>query len=203
MIDNSFMRLSHAGFTLAELLIALAILGVIATFTIPKILTAQQDTQQKAIGKEVAGMFSGAYEAYKQQNNGSVPITTTAWHLTPYMNYVRVDTASTIDRSYNDGTIDCSITYPCLRLHNGAALLFDPGSGGEIGNTAATNALYLYVDPDGISNPSNTGPGKSVVFWLYYNGRLTTWGNLIPNTYSGNANYGPEPGRDPPWFGWN
>lgn len=43
---------SQPGFTLAELLIALAILGVIATFTIPKILQAQQNQEKHAIYKE-------------------------------------------------------------------------------------------------------------------------------------------------------
>ena len=40
------------GFTLAELLIALLILGMIATFTIPKILNSQQDSKKKSIFKE-------------------------------------------------------------------------------------------------------------------------------------------------------
>ena len=40
------------GFTLAELLIALAILGVIATFTIPKILAGSSESQNKALFKE-------------------------------------------------------------------------------------------------------------------------------------------------------
>ncbi len=39
------------GFTLAELLMALAILGVIATFTIPKILGAQQSSSSNAKAK--------------------------------------------------------------------------------------------------------------------------------------------------------
>ncbi|MBL8031855.1 MAG: prepilin-type N-terminal cleavage/methylation domain-containing protein [Candidatus Doudnabacteria bacterium] len=43
------------GFTLAELLIALVILGVIATFTIPKVLYANQNTKYNAIAKEAMG----------------------------------------------------------------------------------------------------------------------------------------------------
>lgn len=42
----------YFGFTLAELLIALGILGVIATFTIPKILSAQQDSKTKPSPKK-------------------------------------------------------------------------------------------------------------------------------------------------------
>ena len=40
------------GFTLSELLIALGILGVIATFTIPKILNSQANSQKTAVFKE-------------------------------------------------------------------------------------------------------------------------------------------------------
>ena len=56
---------SQLAFTLAELLIALAILGVIATFTIPKILDSGSNSQWNAIGKEAAAMVSGAYQSYK------------------------------------------------------------------------------------------------------------------------------------------
>ena len=48
------------GFTLAELLIALTILGVIAIFTIPKVLQSQQDTRYSAAAKEVATQGSQA-----------------------------------------------------------------------------------------------------------------------------------------------
>lgn len=42
----------RGGFSLAELLLALLVLGQIAVFTIPKVLTAQQNSQRKAVFKE-------------------------------------------------------------------------------------------------------------------------------------------------------
>jgi prepilin-type N-terminal cleavage/methylation domain-containing protein len=48
---------AKTAFTLAELLIALAILGVIATFSIPKVLQSQQNNQKQAIFKEIISAF--------------------------------------------------------------------------------------------------------------------------------------------------
>ena len=62
--DNKAMH-HDRGFTLAELLIALAILGVIATFAIPKVLNSQQDGKLNAIGKETAAALSEAYQVYR------------------------------------------------------------------------------------------------------------------------------------------
>jgi prepilin-type N-terminal cleavage/methylation domain-containing protein len=48
------------GFTIAELLIALLILGEIATFTIPKIISSQQNAQKMAVFKETLAAISTA-----------------------------------------------------------------------------------------------------------------------------------------------
>lgn len=92
------------GFTLAELLIALGILGVIATFTIPKVLSAQQETQKKAIAKEVASMITGAYQLYVKDNGYSTSISGAS--LVPYLNYVRIDTSNAwFDTSPSNGIL--------------------------------------------------------------------------------------------------
>jgi prepilin-type N-terminal cleavage/methylation domain-containing protein len=52
------LRKQSIGFTLAELLIALAILGEIATFTLPKIISAQQNAKQLAVIKETVATLS-------------------------------------------------------------------------------------------------------------------------------------------------
>jgi prepilin-type N-terminal cleavage/methylation domain-containing protein len=167
MFNKSFRR-AHKGFTLAELLIALAILGVIATFTIPKILTSSQSGQNAAVAKEAASMISAAYTTYTLQN--SITTGTTAGVLTQYMNYVSVDTATT----YGSMTA-CSATNPCLKLHNGGVLQY-----GTVPNfSATTGVLNFVVDPDGAGT---VGP---VEFVQFYNGRFTTNGaNGGPGTAS-------------------
>ena len=190
------------GFTLAELLIALAILGVIATFTIPKVLQASSDAQFNAAGKEVAGMISGAYQAYQVRNT---PVaTTTIADLTPYMNYVSLQTTGQIDYVQNNATpYPCVTASPCLVLHNGGRLFYDPG---VYFNGTGNNAVWFYFDPDGrVTDGTASGPGHSVLFALYFNGRIRTWATVEAGTQCSSGCGGglsPSPVNEPPWFHW-
>jgi prepilin-type N-terminal cleavage/methylation domain-containing protein len=193
-------RINHQGFTLAELLIALAILGVIATFTIPKILMSQQSGQDNARIKDALAMVSQAYSILK--NNNSLSSSTTMGDLTPYMNYVNVDTATSVDMPWG-GVYTCnSGGYVCLRLHTGTILEYQ--SAVSFGGTNTTNALWFVVDADGKYN-GNTGrttPGVGFCGFLYYNGRLTSHGNIDANTVSSDQTRNPNPTLDPSWFSW-
>lgn len=187
-------------FTLAELLIALAILGVISTFTIPKVLQSQQDGRYNSIAKEAAAAVSGAYQAYLKDYGPSV--NTSFNNLSPYLSYVKMDTAGYLVDYYQTDTSanDCTGTRVCLFLHNGAVL---KGTSQSFGNSASTNAIRFYVDPDAKYDPTGVGPGKSVMFYLYYNGRLSTRGGITPNTCDTGTCDNPNPTQDPPWFHWN
>jgi len=61
----------RVGFTLAELLIALAILGIIATFTIPKILSAQAEQKKRAILKECYATVTSLF--IEGRRSGDIP----------------------------------------------------------------------------------------------------------------------------------
>lgn len=188
------------GFTLAELLVTILILGEIATFTIPKILTAQQNSQARAKTKETVGMLTGAYQLL--QNAGPVSTTTKATDLTQYMNYISVyTTGNLVDPVPTGSTIACSASTPCLKLHNGGILL----ASSEYFNGATNlNVIQFIYDPDGVYTGLNTDiPGSAIQFELYYNGFITTRGQAKIGschsavcTFSGNAAY------DPSWFSW-
>src|SRR5688572_24614196 len=60
-------------FTLAELLIALAILGVIATFTIPKVLQAQGKEDRYSRAREVSSTLAAVTQKYALENGGCLP----------------------------------------------------------------------------------------------------------------------------------
>ena len=189
--------MKHSGFTLAELLVALVILGVIATFAIPKILVSQQDAKNKSIAKEVAGMISEAYN--KVFLSTGISASTQSAQLVAHMNYVRKDTVTIIDDVPTWTTIDCSDTAQntCLRLHNGAMLRhFTTESYGATGNN---RVLVFTVDPD-----AKQSTVKSVAFHVRYNGHIQTSG-VIPNgtVTSSMWTHATSPTDDPAWFNWN
>jgi prepilin-type N-terminal cleavage/methylation domain-containing protein len=192
------------GFTLAEVLIALAILGEIAAFTIPKIVTSQQLNTYRAIAKEAAGTIAGAYQIYSFKN--SVTATTNPGDLVQFINYAAVDTTSTIDSEQGGTSVTCSDTgIQCLRLHNGA-ILWHGKNNVDFGGTTDLNAIYLLVDPDAKYSGSATGQGKSVKFYLYRTGRVATWASITSGTvtHEWGSYYvsNPDATRDPPWFDW-
>lgn len=155
------------GFTLAELLISLAILGIIATFTIPKVITSMNNSQNKAIAKEAASMVSGAFSAY--QLNNTITSSTKGSDLTQFMNYVTLDTSTNYSAGANQtGTAlqACTATLPCLKLHNGGVMQYDTVM--TMGGTAASNAVYFNVDPDG------AGTQGAISYVLFSNGRFST-----------------------------
>jgi prepilin-type N-terminal cleavage/methylation domain-containing protein len=187
------------GFTLAELLIALAILGVIATFTIPKVLVSQQASKKSLAAKEVAFAVAQAWNTYKMNNptSGDTKLTV----LAPYLNYVQVYTSGEHgDAAVSEGAMSCGSSAPCYEFANGAVLQLADWM--SFGGTASTNAVGFIVDPDGTYSGSTTGEGKGVEFSLYYNGRLATWGTVAVGTQFSGGNYTPCPSCDPEWFSW-
>ena len=187
------------GFTLAELLIALTILGEISAFTIPKILSAQQNQTNMAKTKEAIGMVSAAYQ--QLQLSGTVTSATTADSITPYLNYVAMDTSgSLIDDSPTFTSRTCNAGGPCLRLHNAAVLQYESGT--SFAGTGSGNVLFYFIDPDGVYSGSSSGNNKSVRITVYYNGRISSLGQGSGSLCNSSYCLGASPAWDPSWFIW-
>ena len=191
-----------SGFTLVELLIALTILGEIATFTIPKLINSQQNGQYNAIAKENFSVISSAFET--MQLNGTLTTGTTAGALTQYMNYVKYvgDGSLTIDAVPTTTTKICDGSpYVCLKMHNGSVLAYRADA--SFGGNSTTNAIFFLTDPDGrVTDGTTNGPGKGMSMFLYYSGRITDEGNLLAGTASSYTGYSADPTKVPSWFSW-
>lgn len=193
------------GFTLAEVLIALALLGIVAAFTIPKILQTSQSKQYNSIAKETLASVSEAYISLKVDG---VDGNTSLDQILAKMNVLGPDPTCTMD--YLPNQIAFPIVGCSMRLKNGATLFYNPGS--YFGGTTANNGIPFAVDPDG--KPSAI---KAIGFVLYFNGKTTTYGKVdymntwwrdsttpLPNNLQGIlVPYGAsQSNADPSYFSW-
>jgi prepilin-type N-terminal cleavage/methylation domain-containing protein len=196
------------GFSLVEVLITLGLIGILAAFTVPKVLGSPNSTQSSkynAVLKDGANAVLAAYEQYRLTNT-NVPSTFSMAALTPYLNYVKLDTTILIDSEQGGTSLNCADTnQQCLLLHNGG-ILWHQKTNVQFGGTSDTNAIYFLFDPDGKYSNTTNGPGKSVRLQLYRDGRITTIGTARTNsvTYEwGNwYTYNAIPTMEPPCVVW-
>lgn len=189
------------GFTLSELLISLAILAVIAAFTVPKILLVQQGQQFNAVAKEDVAAISAAFQQLRM--NGTLSSSTSWADVTPYINFAQYDTSSgnSVDAQQTQTTYACTGTRYCLRMHNGSIIIYRRNI--SFGGTNTTNALHVHIDPDGrVTDGTTDGPGKSAAIFFYYNGRVADEGGIDANTQNNSGTYNPGAASVPPWLSW-
>jgi prepilin-type N-terminal cleavage/methylation domain-containing protein len=187
------------GFTLSELLVSLAVLGLIAAFAVPKVLNAVGNSSTLAIAKETVSAITTAYDGVKADSQiASVPPSTQAWRLVSKLNYVRTATTRAGTNIGDIGATACTIptangtvaASPChVLMHNGAILsigLFDDfNDNAAVGASAGTKGkVNFLVDPDG---PGDIQPA---LFALGYDGRLMAGLNAASTATTGTYGYG-------------
>lgn len=137
------LKRSYVGFTLAELLICLLIIGEISTFTIPKIIMAQRKGASNTAAHEVAGMVATAYQLYLR-NSSSASSSTTPGALTQYMNYVSVPTSGSLDDVVTLNSVyTCNSGVTCLKLHSGGTLFYNASNFQEPTPPISSNFIWI------------------------------------------------------------
>jgi prepilin-type N-terminal cleavage/methylation domain-containing protein len=185
-------------FTLAELLIAIAILGILAAFAIPKILEAQSNAKYSAIIREDAAAIAGAYQVLIKQHGGN-PSTITREDIAQFLNYTALlNSGETIDRPYwpevpyTGMGETCDVSSPCLKMHNGSLMkLYGYSTQTFCDASDNSSILEFYVDPDGEASSI-----AAIGIHLHPNGRITSRGTVNGSVQmNGCSNYTGEPDR--------
>ena len=163
------------GFTLAELLISLAILGVIATFAVPKILYAQQSGQKYAVFKETVGAIS-AVLSMGYLTGQYDPSTNGITYFTSNLNAVKVCSSDSATQgcwsNVLQGDPGVENGEAGVILHNGAVV---------VGFTNTSNPSEgVIIDWNGTDGPNLEGDDQLYLGyclqstcgggWLYGNG---------------------------------
>ncbi len=184
------------GLTLAEVIIALVLLAVLATILLPPQLINTGEAKLLNQAKEVASELSLAYISLA--NLADTTDATTTADVIARANYVRIvnNGSQSIQVRFRvaDGQPDqgcdstsgvlcistCTATKPCLVMQNGGLLQYDADANFNAITFPAPPpppynryALRFLFDPDG-STPIQTAS----VFYLFFGGRVSTEQNI-------------------------
>jgi len=191
----SMIYVKNAAFTLAEVLITLLIVGVIASIVIPGLIQDSKNAELKAAYKKSFSDLSQATNRILQDNGGILTglcpqndtTGATCWK-NQYKSYLSVvkecengknigncwpDMGGGKGAKYFDGTEYAAYTnwwsYNAgLVLNNGTSLAFLGSSGGvcDKNYTSASRCFHFWVDVNGIKPPNTFGKD---VFYLQVN----------------------------------
>jgi prepilin-type N-terminal cleavage/methylation domain-containing protein len=209
------LSLKRKAFTLPELLIALAILGLIAAFTVPQVLDKINSKQALTMANDAKLLISSAFADYEFAN-ATIPTSFKLDDLATYFPY-----AKNLSAGGENISIDCpplgtsftmgcsgsaprtasltaaSANYTIYRLKNGAVVVFPKTW--TINGSTALHALPFVVDYDG----KQTTKSDSVEYWLYANGNVLTQQTLTASTVNSSGTYNPVASADPTYLTLN
>jgi prepilin-type N-terminal cleavage/methylation domain-containing protein len=147
----------NKAFTLAETLIVLAVMGLLVTFTVPKVIHEVGEQQKKAVGKEtITALHDALYAGWQEGTlNSSTTLTQFGDYLATKLNVIRDCPAG---RPAGDCVTSHTDTFGNARrilvLPNGAWVSIY----GVYGvNPSALLGFHFFVDYNGATGP-NTEP---------------------------------------------
>lgn len=173
--------LSRLAFTLAEVLITLGIIGVVAAMTIPTLMNNTNESEFNVGVKKAYSSLSQAVEMIIITNSTINVGTASSTDITmrnnfcSVMNCIKQDTTSNVfgpsDYKYYKGL---SANWPGVGVNAAAAILNDGmllqfWTATDCTKGGTLNACaYIYVDVNGSKQPNMQGKDL-FVFWIVYN----------------------------------
>lgn len=179
----------NRGFSLAEVLIALTLLGVIAAFTIPKLITSSANNNNRAVLRDdvnvVADIINTAVNNSQVTEYSSDTSIINA--LTRSINSLRTcnpETAGNCSITLNVGSTPYTDT-------NMASVIFSNDSTihGFIRDPSIANVVYFIIDANGTKTPNQLGQDQLKVL-LCLAPNEGTCPNISPTSPDANRDFG-------------
>jgi prepilin-type N-terminal cleavage/methylation domain-containing protein len=152
------------GFTLAEVLITLSIIGVVAALTIPTLVINYQDTANAVAAKKAYSEIANAWNLYRANHNGEVAGTYNGIFelkdnfLKKHFSYVSeasyLTNIHTIQNLYNTDTVDIQSG---IYKTNGMFFGFQNANPDCFSNEIVGYCAQMWIDVNGKKGPNKKG----------------------------------------------
>jgi len=194
-------------FSLAELLVVLAVIGFVAMLVTPKVTVAFDRHTRTAIVKDLTMSVAQAYGVLSVKEG--MTAATTFGDIARYMNIANMKTTGSIDSYPGGPAVSCSGSYSCYQMASGSIIAVDNAHtfSEEIPNAS----LRFIIDTDGdmqagttmtnggtIEDVSGAGAG----FFLSYDGRITPVFRPVPNNRMNGVTVAACSDCTPRWLRW-
>ena len=168
------MNKKYKAFTLAEVLITLAVIGIVAAMSIPSLMNSTGDKELSVARQKAYSTMSGFFN--KLNENNELPLSSTTGYQTAFVN---------LFTKYLNTTSSCNGQFNCWHninqwyKHNGTALNFSDGYGAVTADGMLISSIGNFVGACS-SNPVML-PNSCVHFLVDVNGfkKPNTWGKDI------------------------
>lgn len=180
------IKIKKLAFTLAEVLITLGIIGVIAAITIPALLNNYQDTQYKSAWKKSYATMSSIYASILNDIGGDMTgnENNIGTLYAPYLRYLKYCSRADTGNCWHSGGVKyldntdagtglADVYEQVYDLSDGSFIAFHPETGSC--TLRGPRCGFFIIDVNGFKQPNTIGKD---IFYIYYRKNdVTPWPN--------------------------